>query len=84
MRINKILNTYVAMEATPGLITMVDGVVEQGGGVIASGPTPAIAILRCMIRKAAAYKHQIVMFDTPDPVIHLKTVCQCNNVSCIA
>lgn len=72
MRVNKVLNTYVAMERTPGI----------GGGVMASGLTPVEAITRCMIRKAAAYQGKIVMFDVPNPVRALRVACQCVNASC--
>lgn len=72
MRVNKVLNTYVAMERTPGI----------GGGVMAFAPTPAEAILRCMIRKAAAYQGKIVMFDSPNPVRALRASCACLTETC--
>lgn len=72
MRVNHVLGTYVAMERTPGL----------GGGVMASGPTPAVAIMRCMVRKAAAYQGKVVMFDEPNPVRSLRVACQCVSDAC--
>lgn len=72
MRVNHVLGTYVAMERTPSL----------GGGVMASGPTAAVAIMRCMVRKAAAYQGKVVMFDEPNPVRALRVACKCVSDSC--
>ena len=67
MRVNRVLNTYVAMERTPSI----------GGGVMAYGPTRAEAIIRCMVRKAAAYQHKVVMFDVPHQARDLHVMCKC-------
>lgn len=72
MQVNKVLNMYVAVERTPGI----------EGGVIASGPTPAEAILRCMIRKAAAYQGKVVFFDSRNPVRALRASCACLSETC--
>ncbi len=67
MKVVPMLGVYVATERTPGI----------KGGVFASAKTPAEAILRCMIRKAAAYQGKVVLFDEPNPVRALRIACKC-------